>query len=156
MSRNRASAKAAGTRMEFTVPGPPISQGSKNAYVVGGRKNPNARNRVVLVETRHDEIQGYRARVALAARHLGRPMLDQPLAIYVAFVLPRPKRPKFDLPATPPDIDKYLRAIFDALTGAGVWVDDARAVKVTTVKRYAVGEEPHTYVMVSPAREEQS
>lgn len=141
MSRNRASAKSAGTRMEFVVPGPPISQGSKNAYQRGGR--------VILVESRHDELQGYRARVVLAAARFQRPMLDEPVHVDVTFVLSRPKRPKFDQPAVPPDVDKYQRAIFDALTEAGVWKDDSRVVSVNAVKRYVEpGERPHTYVAV--------
>ena len=142
MARNRASAKKAGTQMEFVVPGPPISQGSKNAYQRGGR--------VILVESRHDELQGYRARVALAAARFQRPMLDEPVHMDVTFVLPRPKRPKFDQPAVPPDVDKYQRAIFDALTEAGVWKDDSRVVSVTAVKRYAEpGERPQTRLVIT-------
>lgn len=127
--------------IEFKVPGPPVSQGSKNAYRRGGR--------VVLVETRHAELQNYRARIVLAARHLGRPLLDEPVAVDLVFVVARPKRPKFTQPAVAPDIDKYMRAVFDGLTEAGIWKDDSRAVSVTAEKRYAVaGELSHTRITV--------
>ena len=35
------------------------------------------------------------------------------------------------------DLDKLVRAINDALTDAGVWVDDAQVVEIQAVKRYA-------------------
>lgn len=43
-------------------------------------------------------------------------------------------------PLTHPDVDKLLRATFDALTGV-VWHDDAQVVCATTAKRYAVPTE---------------
>ena len=130
------------TTIMLTVPGPPVSQGSKNAYQRG--------KRVVLVETRHAELKDYRARVALVAAKYRRPMLDQPLHVDVQFVLARPAHPKFDMPAVPPDLDKYLRAIFDALTEAGIWKDDGRAVSARVVKRYCLGgETPHTQILVT-------
>lgn len=133
----------------LTIPGLPISQGSKNAYRTKS-------GRTILVETRANELAQYRARVALVAANLRRPEYDCPLALYVEFVLPRPARPKFDMPAVAPDLDKFQRAIFDALTEAGVWKDDARAVKVTALKRYARRDEsPHTRLVLGQHKETQ-
>lgn len=40
-----------------------------------------------------------------------------------------------DYPTKPPDVDKLVRAVFDAITDAKVWVDDAQVVSVTAHKR---------------------
>jgi len=40
-------------------------------------------------------------------------------------------------PAVPGDLDKFVRAVGDALTDAGVWRDDALVVALRAVKRYA-------------------
>ena len=135
------------TEILLHIPGPPVSQGSKNAYRRG--------NKVVLVETRHRELQDYRTRIMLATTPAQRILLlDSPLHVEATFILARPKRPKFDAPAVPPDLDKYVRALFDGITQAGVWKDDARAVSIHATKRYVVGlEEPHTNVLIRPWKE---
>jgi Holliday junction resolvase RusA-like endonuclease len=80
--------------------------------------------------------------------------LDRPLFIRCRFYLPRPKRPRWELPAVKPDGDKLLRAIQDALTDTperttrgkrprtipaqpGVVVDDSRFVSGTYTKYYS-------------------
>lgn len=37
---------------------------------------------------------------------------------------------------TAPDLDKLVRAVFDALTQAGVWADDSQCVDLVASKRY--------------------
>lgn len=50
----------------------------------------------------------------------------------------RPSAPTY--PAGMPDLDKLVRAVFDAVTDAGVvWSDDAQVVRLTGSKRYADG-----------------
>lgn len=69
--------------------------------------------------------------------------LDGPLHAEFTFHLPRPaSAPKTrDIPAIRmPDLSKLVRAVEDALTDAGVWVDDARVVAEVTNKRYSVTE----------------
>lgn len=131
--------------IELTVPGIPVSQGSKNLVY-----NKKLR-RTIVVETRQAELNGYRERVAFVAARLGRPLLDVPLVSEVEFVLRRPKRPKFDEPAVPPDLDKFMRAINDALSLAGVWQDDSRVVRSSERKRYSTGPEdpPRTIIKIS-------
>lgn len=110
------------------IPGKPIPQGSVNVY--GGR--------VVSVkpELRHwrDSI-----RIATLAKHRGEP-LDGPLGVTLAFQLAPPKKPRWPLPAVKPDLDKLVRAAFDALsttaTQRGVITDDARIVSFTATKSY--------------------
>lgn len=63
---------------------------------------------------------------------------EGPLKVAASFVLPRPKSAmKRIWPFKKPDLDKLLRSVFDALTDAGVWLDDAQVVKVIAEKRYA-------------------
>jgi Holliday junction resolvase RusA-like endonuclease len=115
--------------LTLTIPGHPAAQGSKR-HVGGGR----------LIEM-DKKLPAWRESVALVA---GDQLdddwapFDGPLAVEATFYLPRPKRPKFDEPATPPDVDKLCRALGDALTLAGVIVDDARIVHWDATKKYAV------------------
>lgn len=46
-----------------------------------------------------------------------------------------------------PDIDKLLRALFDALTGI-VWVDDSQVAFVTCNKVYAWNDRPGVHIVV--------
>ena len=69
-----------------------------------------------------------------------------PLAVYVTFVAPAPRASKLTHPK--PDIDNYLKSIFDSLTKCGrVWEDDHQVVAVGSYKRWTKdGEEPHIQV----------
>lgn len=50
-----------------------------------------------------------------------------------------------------PDRDRYLNALQDALTDAGIWWDDAQVCGGETQKFYAaLGEEPSIYMRVEP------
>lgn len=62
----------------------------------------------------------------------------------------RPDAPVFK--ASPPDLDKALRASFDAITDAGVWTDDARVVYVLASKSY--GDRPGAEIAITPIGDE--
>ncbi|WP_181175623.1 RusA family crossover junction endodeoxyribonuclease [Mesorhizobium sp. B2-3-4] len=47
------------------------------------------------------------------------------------------------------DIDNLGKAVLDAMTGAGVWLDDSQVVRIVAEKRY--GEGDMTRVRVEPA-----
>jgi len=110
------------------IPGKPVPQGSVNVY--GGR--------VVSVKP---ELRKWRdsIRAALLAKHPGEP-LDGPLSVSLVFQIQPPQKPKWALPAVPADLDKLVRASFDAMsdtkTQRGVIVDDARIVSLTATKTY--------------------
>lgn len=122
----------------FWVPGKPQAQGSK----VAGRWGMREMNK---------ELGPWRERVALAASHV----FDQhpswraappgePLLVRLEFIRPRPKgHPKsYTKPATSaPDLDKQVRAIFDAMTHV-VYADDAQIVSLVCEKRIAEIDEP--------------
>ena len=131
----------------ITAHGTPAPQGSKHAIVRGGRAH--------LIESSHDRVKSWRQAVVDAAlgangnRDSLRLPLGGPVAVDVTFRLKRPKShyrtgknahllrdaaPAY--PATMPDLDKLLRSTMDALTAAGVWLDDAQVVTVAAAKTY--------------------
>ena len=124
--------------LEFVVAGIPAPQGSKRAFVRGGR--------VSLVES-CARVKPYRALVSLAASQARTEApTQQPVGIASAFVFVRPKShytSKGELragaPSHPgkPDIDKLCRAVLDALTGI-LYHDDAQVVSLSASKRYGV------------------
>jgi crossover junction endodeoxyribonuclease RusA len=79
-----------------------------------------------------------------------------PLSLVIVAVFRRPKRiPK----RTPgrlwhdkrPDLDNVLKAVLDAGTNAGLWLDDAQVVELLVRSVYAAaGEEPHVTLIVAP------
>lgn len=134
-----------GSIIEFTVPGVPAPQGNKTAYVRGGR--------AVLVEGRRPEarqhFQSWRNAVAFnAAQAAAGEILIGPVELDVRFFFPRPKSHygqgrnatvvKQFAPRVhtgKPDLDKLIRAIGDALTGAAI-KDDSQIAVVRAVKAY--------------------
>lgn len=124
--------------LEFVVPGIPAPQGSKRAFVRGGR--------VALVES-CARVKPYRALVGLAASQsrIGAPT-GQPVEITIAFAFVRPKSHytskgaiRTGAPSHPgkPDIDKLCRAVLDALTGI-LYHDDAQVIRLSATKGYGV------------------
>lgn len=111
----------------------PAGQGSKR-HVGNGR----------MIE-QSEYVKPFRDAITAAAKQAVGPdwvPLDGPLSAAYIFTIEKPKRPKFDAPATPPDSDKLERAANDALSPIkdrktkrviwqGVWVDDSRVT--TTV-----------------------
>lgn len=140
--------------------GRPAPQGSKK--FVGRAKS----GRGILVES-SKAVKPWRQIVhaaALAARN-GAPPLDGPLCAVMVFTLPKPKSAPKTIQTWPdrmPDVSKLLRATEDALTDAGVWADDARAVEYMPLAkrypnegRYAL-EAPGVFIRIWRADEEVS
>jgi len=125
------------------VPGVPAPQGSARAIV---HKHTQ---RAVLIKANDKRQKSWRGDVRDALTDgYGQPRarFEAAVAVELAFVMPRPKStPKTR--ATPaavkkPDLDKLVRAVFDAITSAGVWTDDSAAVDVRATKRIAEIGEP--------------
>lgn len=149
--------------LTFSVGGVPAPQGSKSARSICGQEAQPCRNcrkrhivKVNLVETAKG-VHQWRAAVLAAARCATLAVawgtwepLEGPLILTAEFTLPRPKShyrtgrnagllassaPPY--PASVPDLSKLVRATEDAMTNAGVWLDDAQVTDIRTVKRYA-------------------
>lgn len=120
--------------LDVFVPGQPAAQGSKR-HVGGGR----------LIE-QSKRVAPWRTLVAWSAAqaYTGAPA-DGPLAVHIEFVMRRPaatpKRAPTPAAIKRPDLDKQIRAVFDALSGV-VWRDDSQAVDVHATKRVAEIDEP--------------
>jgi Holliday junction resolvase RusA-like endonuclease len=114
--------------VQFLIPGTPVQQGSKTAFVVG--------KRAVVTDQNKATLKPWRATVAAAASQhaVG---FDVPVTVVLRFVMPRPKKPRFDVPAVKPDIDKLTRAVLDGLTDGGVLKDDSRVVGLFVTESYA-------------------
>lgn len=131
------------TALEVTVLGEPIPQGSLRAVGRGRLISDNER------------LRPWRDTVAWHIRNAmhGQPPLEGPVKVTATFVLPRPKsapRRRW-APDRKPDIDKLLRAAFDATTTGAGWVDDAQAVVVEMRKVYANPQlPPQLRLVVTP------
>lgn len=129
--------------VEFSVIGIPQPRGSKRAM-------PNrAGGRPLMVDTNSKSAPWMATVAAEASKAMkGKPLLDGPLVLSVAFLFPRPKSHyrsgkrsaelRDDAPkrhGKKPDCDKLLRAIGDAMTGV-VYRDDAQITGISAGKFY--------------------
>lgn len=119
------------------VTGIPAPQGSKRHV-----------GRGVMVE-QSKYLPAWRKNIITAAKmqYRGNP-LDQPVQVRAVVYMPKPKRPKFPVPAVAPDTDKLARAIGDALQYAGVVKDDARIITWHITKQYAEGRPPGAVIHI--------
>jgi Holliday junction resolvase RusA-like endonuclease len=136
------------TPITFTVLGVPQSQGSIRAFMPKGCRRP------ILTST-NPKLKQWRRSVAVIAQRTYRgPALDGPMQVVARFYLPAPKALKRMTPHTKrPDLDKYLRALLDSLTGI-IFRDDSQVCCVDVSKHYALGSEPRAVITVTPLTEE--
>lgn len=125
---------------EFFVAGHPSPKGSYRAYHRGGKPR--------FVPDSSKRLQEWTKALSWSAKlHCDTP-IEGPVALDVAFRMPRPKRTKRRLPHVTPDLDKLCRAVGDALTGIA-YADDAQIVYLTARKVYAeAGEEMGAMVRI--------
>lgn len=164
----------------FDVVGVPAKKGSFRGFVVGGTRNEFGQVVGGSVRVIHDSrkrrrkdgsmpedpnpLKRWAGQVSDAALLAYRePATALPVAVDVVFRLPRPGyhfnakreiREKFfdDRPmvAKRDDLDKFLRAALDCLSGI-VWLDDSQVCAVSAVKEYANGE-PGALFLISELR----
>lgn len=142
--------------MRFVVEGTPVPQGSKKAFVVKGPKGPRA----VMIDDEKAALKVWRDLVTAAARAA---MLDPvspiqtipaqvAVKVEIEFRMARPKTVKPEVrpfPSVSPDVDKLARAVLDAMTTAGVYVDDGQVIDLHPTQVYAEpGEAPGAVVGV--------
>ncbi len=77
-------------------------------------------------------------------------MLEGPIKTRFLFLLPRPKtvKRKFPISKFDGDVDKLVRAIFDAMTGI-VYGDDSQVTDSSEQKRYADGQKAGVWIYIS-------
>jgi len=128
-------------RIEFTVPGVAVPQGSKQGYVVG--------KRAVIVDANKAKLKPWRTLVRDHAETVlaGRTGFDRACFVLVDFHLPRPKSVFRLRPSVKPDVDKLARSILDSLTDSGVLKDDSLVVSLSVQKYYA-DDKPYVRIAV--------
>lgn len=134
------------TTLDFTVFGKPVPQGSKRIGRLGGK----AGGRPIILDANDKTLGPWRASMteaAQAARHkLGWGPFIGPVAVDLTFTVERPDShygtrgnllPSARIaPSIRPDLDKYVRACFDAITESGAWEDDGQVVSISARKLY--------------------
>lgn len=124
--------------LTFRVIGRPAPQGSKksvgnNRFVEASKYLPAWRAAIIAAVKKEFEASGDSTPFTRAVH------------VDATFFIEKPAKPKDpDYPITPPDIDKYLRGLFDAITHAGGWDDDALVVSCKPAKVWT-GDTPDTY-----------
>ncbi len=132
--------------ISFFVPGKPVPKARARAY------SRNGQTRMYTPKTTAD----YETLVQSICRESFSKPLECPLCVYLAIALPVPlswskKRKEAALkqlirPTSRPDIDNYVKAIFDGMNGVA-FVDDAQVVRLECEKFY--GETPGVVVTVN-------
>jgi len=134
-------------RLSFSVAGTPIPQGSKRAWVAGDGKVRMTEDAGVRHHTWRSEVTGQARQAMVDIGRFGDPFRE-PISCSVTFTFPRPlshygsgRNSEVVKPSSPthmakaPDLDKLVRAVWDALTSV-VWVDDGQVVAATIRKQY--------------------
>lgn len=123
--------------VQFWIGGEPAPQGSKK-YVGRG----------IMIES-SKKLPAWRKNIENTVRNTykGEP-IDRPVTVKAVFFMPKPKKPRFNEPATPPDLDKLQRALGDGLQKGGLLKDDSRIVCWESAKRYAVDRPTGCFVQV--------
>lgn len=140
------------TTFSIFIAGEPAPQGSKSY------KGRSKSGKAILIES-SKKVHPWREDIRAACLgNDGKPRVqfgDSPTITDLEFILPRPKStPKKKTPCAirKPDLDKLVRAVFDALKSAGIWGDDARCVGVRATKRLAdVDEAPGCHLEIKTA-----
>lgn len=134
--------------LDVWVPGTPAPQGSVKAVIHKHSGRP------VAIKTNNATQKSWRGdvRETIAATLGDTPPIDGPVRLIIDFVMPRPtSTPKRSTPFAikRPDGDKLQRAIWDALTSAGVYRDDSQVVGWGGGKRLAeLAETPGARIRV--------
>jgi crossover junction endodeoxyribonuclease RusA len=124
--------------VSFFVPGIPRPKGSYRPISIKSKKG----QRTVLLSPA--STVEWQAKVALAAREARVPLAEGPVAVFLVFVLPRPKKPTHPYP-TRPDIDKLARAVLDGLTGVA-FGDDGQVCRLFAWKYWPTDGDPEEFV----------
>lgn len=124
-------------RVIFEIPGQPVAKGRPRISTRGGFARAYTPKKTV----------NYEARVALAARDAmeGAPPTLEPVSVSIAIGLPIPQswskkkqalaRANALRPCSRPDIDNYIKAVFDGGNEI-IWKDDSQVVSLQARKFY--------------------
>lgn len=111
---------------EFLIPGSPVPQGSMR-HVGGGR-----------IVSKNPQLKKWREKIGkIVTEQAGAPCHLGPVSVTATFYLAKPGSVKRDYPTVPPDLDKLMRAVGDALSIDSAYLkDDAQIVEWHAKKAY--------------------
>ena len=116
------------TEIQFTIPGKAVPKGRSRSFLQKGK----------IINTTPPKTRNYENLVKLCAYQIKpEKPLDEPLALYMVIYVQRPKKPKSEYPITRPDIDNYIKSVFDGCNEI-LFTDDKLIVDLSAVKRYSV------------------
>jgi Holliday junction resolvase RusA-like endonuclease len=146
-----------GATRKIIVEGIPAPQGSKSAFIAGGR--------AVIVEGTSKagrlKHKNWRDDVRNAARESEgeSETFTGPVYIEIQFLMPSIKSDPYRcLHSTAPDLDKLIRSTLDSLVNAGVIKDDSLVYSINAQKRYATEdhERPGAIILIEDMTDEES
>ena len=89
-----------------------------------------------MIHSKSAELAIWRSTIALAAKNAGCKPVDSPIIISMRFRIKKPKTVKRQHPTVPPDLDKQIRSVLDALTGTA-YIDDSQVIDIKASKVYS-------------------
>jgi crossover junction endodeoxyribonuclease RusA len=122
--------------LRLWITGVPATQGSHRAFV--NKKT----NRAIVVADNDAKQKTWRGDIReQACKEWDRPAMAGPVSVHLYFAMPRPKSTPKKLLNPPaakrPDLDKLVRAVFDAISSANVWKDDSQVTVLRAEKNIA-------------------
>lgn len=112
------------------VAGAPIPQGSKRAFVRGGRVS------IVEANPKHKAWRSAVTDAIAAALVFDGDQCADAVEVELLFVMPRPKSVTRKFMTVKPDADKLARSVLDSITDSGLWADDSQVVGLLVRKAY--------------------
>lgn len=131
--------------IEIVAYGTPQPKGSLTAFLVSGRIVMTEGKGKVAQKAYHDWRRTLK-QAGVAARG-ETPLLTGTLTADITFRLHRGLTVVREYPSITPDLDKLVRAVFDAMTGS-VWKDDCLVVGLNCRKLYAETEPPGATITI--------
>lgn len=123
------------TELHISIAGRPAPQGSKKTGAAGQMREQSPYLPAWRAAVKRAVYAEYKT---LGVAPAALPLLVGPVAIGATFWVPGERRVD-----GPPDLDKLLRGLWDALSATRVWEDDARVVEVLWASK-AVAEDGRT------------
>lgn len=131
--------------LTISVKGDPITQGSKTRTRHGGLRDDNAAKlkpwRAEVKAAAIDALESASLALYGGIGQVSLLRLTGPVRVEATFTIRKPvsapkRRRTWPAKQRSGDVDKLTRAIFDSLTDAGVWGDDAQVVEVLARKTF--------------------
>jgi Holliday junction resolvase RusA-like endonuclease len=88
-----------------------------------------------VIHSQGSALAVWRSTIGLTARQHEVKKIEGPVSMQLQFFMKKPRTVKRELPTVPPDLDKLIRAVLDALTGIA-YEDDAQVVEIKASKTY--------------------